>query len=352
MPESLSPLQRLELIRLVNGLSGPEFDELLFALKPKEGVVPPSISAQGNRAKALLDWVEGPTGCELPPFLEVLEAVAPGRFKVVPPPPASSIKAMSLPPTITVELGGGASLEMVYIPQGRFWMGSPEKELNRSESEGPQHKVTVPAFYLGKYPVTQRQWRAVSLMDDVKRPLTPDPSDFKGDALPVECVIWYDAVEFCQRLSQHTRQDYRLPSEAEWEYACRAGTSTPFSFGATISTDQANYNGNYIYGSGKKGIYREQTTPVGSFPANDFGLYDMHGNVWEWCQDHWHETYEGAPEDGRAWLFYDESKYHVLRGGSWFLNPEFCRSASRVRFAPDLGGSYTAFRVVCGLARR
>ena len=144
-------------------------------------------------------------------------------------------------------------------------MGSPENEPERQEREGPQHEVTVPSFFLGRYPVTQSQWRAVAAMPQVKRELNPEPSNFKGDNLPVERVSWYESVEFCDRLSTKTGRPYRLPSEAEWEYACRAGTTTPFHFGRTLTTEVANYNGNYTYADGPKGEYRKTTTPVDQF---------------------------------------------------------------------------------------
>jgi formylglycine-generating enzyme required for sulfatase activity len=137
-----------------------------------------------------------------------------------------------------------------------------------------------------------------------------------------------------------------LSSEAEWEYACRAGTTTPFSFGETISPELANYNGNYTYGKEPKGKYRKKTTPVGSFPPNAFGLYDMHGNVWEWCEDFWHETYEGVPNDGSAWLTGGNQNLRVLRGGSWFDDPWFCRCANRDGYDPDFGLNFNGFRVV------
>ncbi|MEW6497793.1 MAG: formylglycine-generating enzyme family protein, partial [Cyanobacteriota bacterium] len=181
------------------------------------------------------------------------------------------------------DLGDGIGLEMVLIPGGSFLMGSPEDELERSDNESLQHLVTIQLFCLGKYPVTQAQWKAVAALPQVNRKLDPGLSSFKGENRPVETVSWYDAVEFCDRLSQKTGRQYRLPSEAEWEYACRAGTTTPFHFGETITPELANYNGKYTYGAGVKGVYREETTPVGSFGvANAFGLYDMHGNVWEW----------------------------------------------------------------------
>src|SRR5919199_600622 len=191
------------------------------------------------------------------------------------------------------DLGNGVFLDMVSIPGGTFLMGSPDTEKERAHTEGPQHSVTVKPFYLGKFPVTQKQWKAVAALPQVMRHLDFDPSDFKGDNLPVEQVFWDEAVEFCQRLSKKTGRSYRLPSEAEWEYACRAGTTTPFHFGETITSDLANYNGNFIYGSESKGIFRQETTAVGSFQvANAFGLYDMHGNVWEWCADYWHENHK------------------------------------------------------------
>jgi formylglycine-generating enzyme required for sulfatase activity len=248
-------------------------------------------------------------------------------------------------------IGNGVTLELVRIPGGRFWMGSPENEAERLDREGPQHSVTVPEFWLGKYPVTQTQWSEVAALPKVRIDLQPFPSHFKGDNRPVEQVNWFEAVEFCERLSRATGRTYRLPSEAEWEYACRAGTTTPFYFGETITTDLANYDGNYTYGNGPKGVYRKQTTDVGSFPPNAFGLYDMHGNVWEWCADHWHSNYEGAPTDGSAWLSNDNSSNRLLRGGSWRALPRYCRSANRLNNLPDFRNSRIGFRVVCASAR-
>jgi formylglycine-generating enzyme required for sulfatase activity len=227
------------------------------------------------------------------------------------------------------------TIEMVEIPGGSFLMGSPQGEPERCHDESPQYLVTVPKFLMGKYTINQAQWRTVAGGKQVDRELEVDPSSFKGDDLPVERVSWYDAVEFCARLSASTGRTYRLPTEAEWEYACRAGTETPFYFGEPLTPELANYAS-------------EQTTPVGQFPANDFGLYDMHGNVWEWCLDDWHENYEGAPTDGSAWLNSDGRKSgKVLRGGSWLNTPEFCRSAYRVRLARDLRYYGLGFRVVC-----
>ena len=252
-------------------------------------------------------------------------------------------------------------LELMLIPSGRFVMGSPPGELGRNDSEGPQHEVTLGAFLMGRYPVTQGQWRVIANRQDlqINRPLDSNPSSFKGDNHPVEKISWYEAVEFCDRLSALTGREYRLPSEAEWEYACRAGTTTPFHLGETITTDVANYRGEddqpfgwlSHYGVGPKGIYRKITTPVNYFHplANRFGLSDMHGNVLEWCLDHYHNSYAGAPSDGSAWVDVEaeENKPRILRGGSWSYTPRSCRCAYRVYFYPDYRNYNFGFRVVC-----
>jgi eukaryotic-like serine/threonine-protein kinase len=218
------------------------------------------------------------------------------------------------------DLGNGVTLEMVQIPGGTFTMGSPVGEAKRSDDEGPQHQVKVPGFYMGRYEVTQAQYQGI---------MGSNPANFKGEKRPVEQVSWNDAIEFCKKLSQKTGRTYRLPSEAEWEYACRAGTTTPFYFGETITADLVNFDGNSTYASAPKGVYRQQTTEVGKFPPNAFGLYDMHGNVWEWCQDTYNKNYNGAPTDGSAWLTGEDNTRKLLRGGSWSNDPEYCRSASR-----------------------
>jgi formylglycine-generating enzyme required for sulfatase activity len=236
----------------------------------------------------------------------------------------------------------GISLELVPIPGGTFTMGSTEYD-----SEKPAHQVTVGSFYMGKYEVTQSQWRAAAGLPKIARDLNSDPSKHKGDNLPVEQVSWEDAVEFCARLSRATGRSYRLPTEAEWEYACRAGTTTPFAFGQTVTPQLVNYNGNYPYAQAPKGTYRGTTTSVGFMGvANGFGLFDMHGNVWEWCLDRWHENYNGAPSDGRSWETAGDTRYRVLRGGSWALNANICRSAYRLRNTLDSGVNVIGFRVV------
>jgi formylglycine-generating enzyme required for sulfatase activity len=249
------------------------------------------------------------------------------------------------------DLGNGVILEMVDIPGGTFKMGSPKNQEGYHSSQSPQHEVTVPPFFMGKYPVTQQQWRVVAALENVNIDLKSDPSHFKGDNLPVECVSWDDAQEFCARLSRMANKTYRLPTEAEWEYACRGGTTTPFYFGETISTDLANYNGNWNW-NWTYGQYREKTTEVGIFPANPFGLYDMCGNVWEWCEGGWHKNYINAPIDGSAWT--SSSSKPRQRGGSWDSLPGYCRCASRFNYITDhryLIGDTLGFRVVCVVGR-
>ncbi len=234
------------------------------------------------------------------------------------------------------ELVPGVALEMVEIPGGTFVMGSPENEANSHKDEKPQHEVSVPSFHIGKFAITQEQWNVVAQWEKVDNELNPDPSHFKGNDRPVENISWLDAKEFCARLAKRTGRGYRLPTEAEWEYACRAGTTTPFAFGETIAPEVVNYDGNYPYANAKKGTKRGETTPVGSLGiANSFGLFDMHGNVWEWCEDVRHENYQDAPTDGSAWLSDGDSSKHMLRGGSFILNGDFCRSAYRHFSAPD-----------------
>ena len=244
--------------------------------------------------------------------------------------------------TFTEDLGKGVKLEMIAIPGGTFLMGSPENEVERFSDESPQHEVTVPGFFIGKYQLTQLQYQTI---------MGTNPSYFKGDNRPVEGVCWEDAVKFCQKLNHRTLGNYRLPSEAEWEYACRAGTKTPFHFGDNVTTDLVNYNGNYPYSSAPKGKYREQTTDVGIFPPNAFGLYDMHGNVWEWCEDERHENYINAPTDGSSWQSRISLGQKVLRGGCWHDYARYCRSACRLKSPCCSRNYFYGFRVVLSPSR-
>ena len=252
------------------------------------------------------------------------------------------------------DLGNGIELDMVLIPEGKFIMGAPETELDSRDSERPQHEVTVPTFFIGRYPVTQEQWRAI---------MGNNPSKFKRDKRPVERVSWNDAKQFCAQLSEKTPRRYRLPTEAEWEYACRGisidlsrkdltvekwnqSYHQPFCFGETITTELANYDGRSVYGKGTKGTHRGSTTEVGMYLANQFGLSDIHGNVWEWVEDDWHDNYENAPENGSAWLD-NNSIGKVIRGGCWRNNPFNCRSATRDIDEPVKYNGTFGFRVVC-----
>ncbi|MEG4588607.1 formylglycine-generating enzyme family protein [Microcoleus sp. MOSTC5] len=238
------------------------------------------------------------------------------------------------------DLGNGVVLEMVYIAGGTFMMGSPNSEQGRYDYENPHHLVTVPAFFAGKYPITQAQWEAV---------MGNNPSGFKGEKRCVENVSWDDAVEFCAKVSQKNGKKYRLLSEAEWEYACRAKTTTEFHFGENITPDLVNYHGYYPYANAPKGLSRKETTNVGRFPPNAFGLYDMHGNVWEWCSDRWHENYNGAPTDGSCWET-GTSEYRMLRGGSWDNYAVNCRSADRNWLSAGGRRRKIGFRVAVDLA--
>ena len=232
--------------------------------------------------------------------------------------------------------------DLVVIPAGEFMMGSPESEEGHNDSEGPQHGVTVRSFALGVTEVTFNEW-AACVRGGGCNGYRPDDRGWGAGVRPVINVSYEDAQAYVSWLSEETGAAYRLPSEAEWEYAARAGTTTPFHTGATISTDQANYDGNHVYGSGRRGTYRERTTPVGTFPPNAFGLYDVHGNVLEWVNDCWHDSYRGAPSDGTAWTAGGNCGRRVLRGGSWFFSP--LRSADRGSFRTEDRSDHAGFRV-------
>jgi len=249
-------------------------------------------------------------------------------------------------------LGQGVYIEDIelrfrWIPPGEFMMGSPPDEPERSNSEGPQHRVRFEqGFWLAETACTQALWQAV---------MGENPSRFKGEENPVENVSWDDAKRFIEKINGlHPSLELRLPSEAEWEYACRAGTTTPFWFGTELTTDKANYNGDFPYVGGAKEEYREKTLPARYFKPNPWGLYQMHGNVWEWCEDAWHDNYAGAPEDGQPRLTGEDQEWAVLRGGSWFYHGRSLRSASRLRAPRDDAGILvnSGFRLARGPERQ
>jgi len=264
------------------------------------------------------------------------------------------ILVLSLAGTVTAQ--SLVPNNFVKIESGTFNMGSPASEQQRGDNESPQHQVTVSAFYMGKDLVMQNDYQEL---------MGSNPSKFRGWNMPVERVTWFDAVEYCNKLSQkeglnpaytingtgnsrtviwnRDANGYRLPTEAEWEYACRAGTTTPFSTGNNITTDQANYDGNYPYSNYARGQWREKTTNVGSFPANAWGLFDMHGNVFEWCWD-WYGIYESSPQTDPIGA--ESGSYRVLRGGSWFDNGRYIRSANRNSSSPFLRSHSVGFRLV------
>ena len=234
-----------------------------------------------------------------------------------------------------------------WIPPGEFMMGSPPDEPERSDDESPQHRVRfVQGFWLAETACTQALWQAV---------MGENPSRFKGEENPVERVSWNDVKQFIERIdTQYPELELRLPSESEWEYACRAGTDTPFWFGSELTTDKANYNGDFPYVGGAKEEYREKTLPARYFKPNPWGLYQMHGNVWEWCEDAWHDNYAGAPEDGQPRLTGEDQEWAVLRGGSWFYHGRSLRSASRLRAPRDDAGILvnSGFRLARGPERQ
>ncbi|MEM8676586.1 MAG: bifunctional serine/threonine-protein kinase/formylglycine-generating enzyme family protein [Cyanobacteria bacterium P01_G01_bin.67] len=262
-------------------------------------------------------------------------------------------KAMSLPTRryqakakyITLNLGNNITLDLIGIPGGKFIMGSPETESEREAEESPAHSVSIRPFLMSKYPVTQAQWWAV---------MENNPSRFAEQNIasskkPVEKVSWSDCNQFCKQLSQLIGREFRLPTEAEWEYACRGKTQSAFHFGSTISTDLANYNGEDTYGSGAEGENRQKTTDVDLFSANQFGLYDLHGNVAEWCADTWHSSYHDAPNDGSAWVSNNPKELRVLRGGSWLHLPGSCRSAQRFKSSPSNKSDAFGFRIATSI---
>jgi len=371
------------------------WDEYTFSLEAPRGHLPRYLPSQGTKIRPVLFGRQ-----DLPVYTDLLsQNLRNFSFET----PTVNRRGEIIKTTthtancFTETLPNNVDLEMVSIPGGTFTMGSPKNEKDSHYNERPQHNVKVPPFFMGKYSITQGQWKVIATRTDlkVKIDLKEDPSYFKKPyqdqdreidrwLRPVERVNWYEAVEFCQRLSKLTGRDYRLPSEAQWEYACRAMTEPldlakgesypPFYFGETLTDKLANYNASRTYASEPEGENGKETIPVGQFPPNAFGLYDLHGNVWEWCMDDWHDNYENAPTDGSAWLdsnqeenldaenslestekadsagsLQDENNpYSVMRGGSWGNDPGLCRSAIRLSsYRRDYRLNTLGFRVVC-----
>jgi formylglycine-generating enzyme required for sulfatase activity/tRNA A-37 threonylcarbamoyl transferase component Bud32 len=232
--------------------------------------------------------------------------------------------------------GKNIELELVDIPGGDFFMGSSDSgSLHR---ESPQHLVTIAPFQISKFPITQAQYVAA---------IGHNPAHFAGDRLPVENVSWYDAMTFCTQISERLGQVYRLPTEAEWEYACRAQTQTPFAFGQILYPNLANYDSSIKDSKFSANLIRRSTSFVDIFPANPFGLHDMHGNVWEWCADYQHDDYMGAPSDGTAWRTDGDPSQCILRGGAWGCSPQVCRSTSRHWAPANYRSNKIGFRIVC-----
>ncbi|MDB9414717.1 SUMF1/EgtB/PvdO family nonheme iron enzyme [Microcystis aeruginosa] len=293
------------------------------------------IERVGNFSTSVVGDSPIPPLPQLGTFLDNKTPSSPSDW-MIPSKSAQPETALGNKTSFTENLPNGITLEMVSLPAGEFLMGSPDSDSDASDDEKPQHQVKVNSFAIGKYPVTQAQYQAV---------MGTNPSYFNNNPQnPVERVSWDDAQAFCQKLSQITGKTYRLPTEAEWEYACRAGTTTRYYFG-----DDANQLGDYAWYNGN---YQNTTHPVGQKKPNAWGLYDMSGNVWEWCEDNWHNTYENAPRDGSAWIKNGNDNRSLWRGGSWYSLPSYCRSACRDYLdRRDLIDFRGGFRVVCGAGR-
>ncbi len=292
--------------------------------------IPPELITFDSRTE--LVTVDASTEPELQTFkFEVLTIKISSKYEI-----SETIKEQGEAQQFIENIGDNIILEMVSIPGNSFWMGSPETATEKWETETPQHPVTIAPLFISKYPITQVQWQVI---------MGKNPANFQGENRPVEMVSWYNAIEFCSRLSAQTGRAYRLLSEAEWEYACRGGTTTLFHFGNILTPELASYNFQDAFACTLQQNYYEQTTDVGSFSANAFGLYDFHGNVWEWCADPWHDNYGEAPSDGSVWEKDGNSVYRVLRGGGWLNYPRGCRSANRNYKNPRARYKSLGFRV-------
>lgn len=333
-----------EKIQTVRKLTTP-VSQLTTAEKTIATPPPTTHRQQPTQAATVQTWVRATRVTSKPTLSPALSTIHFNTVQVNAV--GATVKTSRHKATIFVEpLGSGVSLKMVRIPGGRFVMGAARGEKEANDNEYPARDVEVPEFWMGQFVVTQAQWKAVmgpKVIVEQNRPYTA--SRVKTPLQPIEHIFWSDAVAFCQRLSQRTGRDYRLPSGAQWEYACRAGTTTPFYFGETLSPTLANYNANYTYGLGEKGQYREKTTEVGCFPPNAFGLYDMHGNVWEWCLDGWQNNAHPTDQSNRIQQLSGQKK--SLRGGSWFYLPSNCRSAYHLTYPFHNRTDDIGFRVIC-----
>ncbi len=265
-------------------------------------------------------------------------------------------KPPGMPDRLAVDLGGEVKMQLVLVPAGEFTMGAPDAEPGRQTREGPPHAVRITRpFYLGVYEVTQAEYEKVT----GKNPSWLSPTGKGKDRavgletsrFPVEMVSWNDAVAFCRRMSAlpaevQAGRIYHLPTEAEWEYACRADTRTAFSSGDTLASSEANFDGRTPFDGAARGPYLERTSRVGSYKPNAWGLYDMHGNVWEWCADRYAENYyrDSPAEDPPG---PSSGDCRVLRGGSWYSAGAACRAAFRAYYTPTVSPSYVGFRVLC-----
>ncbi|MEA5466431.1 formylglycine-generating enzyme family protein [Leptothoe sp. PORK10 BA2] len=306
----------------------------LLGLSTATGMV--TVGCQSVSGKMI-----GPTGRPLKNrTLKTVKVDAEGQITAEP-----SVKVTYFDePYLNPSLGKALPLRMVQIPAGEFLMGSPPAETQREEKEGPQRAIQVPSFYMGAFTITQQQYEVI--MGENPSYFTDDQGK-DGANLPVEQVTWQEAEAFCQKLSQLTGRTYRLPSEAEWEYACRAGTTTPFCFGEKLTTEIANFFADFSFTENFEENYRNTPVAVDSFWPNEFGLYNMHGNISEWCADDYHDSYQEAPSDAKPWKSADAQSSKVIRGGSWFNDTPFCRSASRDKNSQTGRSNVFGLRVVC-----
>ena len=335
LPDSLASLTRIHAARLTHERYGPDVRGLIDVIRETRAEAKSGTGQGKELARSAVAELAEAKPSIIRKFLTTPKAESAASEAPTKPDWASAMGRDNYGQWTEISVGA-ARQKLRWIAPGRFLMGSPATEAKRWDSEGPQHEVTISkGFWLFDTACTQALWHAV---------MGNNPSAFQGAVRPVETVSWNEAQDFIVKINKLVAGlNLSLPSEAQWEYACRAGTTTPFSFGEDITPQQVNYDGNYPYRDGSKGLYRRETVAVGSLPANPGGLYETHGNVWEWCADAWHESYAGAPSDGSVW---DDAQAagRVLRGGSWFDEAQDVRSANRFARAPDVRYNSIGFR--------